>query len=112
MGWREGGGPGASVRRGRWRWCRRWRWRWRQGPRRATDGPLQLGGGPPHLLGDPGRVERGAHDAWRDHEHQLGLLDLLLLGAEEQAEHRNAAESGDSRPDVRAPGLDEASQAA
>src|SRR5437762_2297462 len=63
-----------------------------------------------HLLRHPVGIHGSADHARRDEKQELGLLDLLLGGPEEIAEHGDAVEQRDARADEGALVLDEAAQ--
>ena len=74
------------------------------------DGVFQLRRDPAHLVGDARGVEGGPDDSGRDQQDQLGLLDLLLDGAEEQTQDRNAVEEGNAGSVERALVLDQSAE--
>jgi YD repeat-containing protein len=86
---------------------RRWRGR---GPWGPADGVFQLRRDPAHLVGDARGVEGGPDHPGGDQQDQLGLLDLLLDGAEERAQDRNAVEEGNAGPVERALVLDQSAE--
>src|SRR6266568_9681560 len=63
-----------------------------------------------HLLRHPVGIHGSADHARRDEKQELGLLDLLLGGPEEIAEHGDAVEQRDARADEGALVLNEAAQ--
>src|SRR5437667_429055 len=85
----------------------------RVGRRLARGAPqrfVQLGRGLAHLVGDLGRVDRGADHARRDQEQQLGLLDQSLGEPEQVTDQRDVLEERDPAVGGRQLVLDEPTQ--